>query len=75
VELHHAMFKKQQNLDPNRVSLALQEFYTRVDTPEMRADPEGAAGKYYKSALQATNDRSSRILRGEILLAVIQNHG
>jgi RNAse (barnase) inhibitor barstar len=75
VELHHAMFKKQKNLDPNRVGPALQEFYSQVDTPEMRADPEGAPGKYYKSTLQATNDRSSRILRGEILLSIIQGHG
>jgi len=74
VELHRAVFKNQKDLDPGAVSRALQQFYSLVDDPDLRADPNEPPGKYYKSALQATNDRSSRISRGEILLSIIQGN-
>lgn len=54
-------------LSPESTAEALMTFYLQVDNPEDRSNPESAAAKYYKAALQATNDRSSRITRGEII--------
>lgn len=71
VELHRMLFKKPTELNPTEVGKVLQEFYTQVDTPQPRTDTDSKAGRYYKAALQATNDRSSRITRGEILLEII----
>jgi hypothetical protein len=71
VELHSAIFKRQALLDPDAVARALLMLYAAIDDPESRGDPETDAGKYYKASLQATNDRSSRIARGEIFRRVV----
>lgn len=67
VELHRAIFKLQLTLDSATVAEALKEFYLQVDTPDLRADVNSVPGRFYKAALQATNDRSSRVSRGEII--------
>jgi len=72
IELHSALFKRPVKLDAQTKGKALQEFYTKVDLSDTRTDPKTKEGKYYKAALQATNDRSSRIIRGEILQSIIQ---
>ncbi len=71
VELHGALFKRQQMLDPTRFAQALKTFYATVDDPGSRGTPESDASRYYKAALQATNDRSSRATRGEIIRKLI----
>jgi hypothetical protein len=73
VELHSAIFKRQQKASPGTTAVALSAFYASVDNPEARSDPEKDPAKYYKAALQATNDRSSRITRGEILRKLISD--
>lgn len=72
VELHSSLFKKPMELDAAEVGRKLQEFYAMVDSPETRTDPEGNPAKYYKAALQATNDRSSRVIRGQIIQSIIR---
>lgn len=71
VELHRAMFKLQIQLDSTTVAGALHDFYLQVDTPELRADVNSVPGRYYKAALQATNDRSSRVARGETIAGIL----
>lgn len=71
VELHRAIFKLQLTLDPGTVAEALKAFYLQVDTPDRRADINSVPGRYYKAALQATNDRSSRVSRGEIIAGLL----
>jgi hypothetical protein len=73
VELHGAVFKRHKPIAPDRVAAALSDLYAKVDDPEQRADAEADAGKYYKAALQATNDRSSRVARGEILRRLLDS--
>jgi hypothetical protein len=71
VELHRAIFKRQLTLESNTVAETLQTFYIQVDTPDLRADVNSVPGRYYKAALQATNDRSSRVARGEIIASLL----
>lgn len=73
VELHGALYKRQKLITPERVAAALIEFYSRVDDPELRGDADGDPARYYKAALQATNDRSSRVTRGEIVRRLLDS--
>jgi hypothetical protein len=73
VEFHRALFKKRMVLEPNLIAHALNEFYLSVDSSGAEPDPRTTVGKYYKAALQATNDRGNRIMRGEALQAVIES--
>jgi hypothetical protein len=67
VELHGALYKRHMTIAPDRAASALSELYAKVDDPEGRSEPDTDPARYYKAALQATNDRSSRVTRGEIL--------
>lgn len=75
VEVHRGMFKRQIALDPKEIADILLTFYSLVDNPETRRDPKSAPAKYYKAALQATNDRSSRVTRGEIIWNLFERTG
>ena len=72
VELHSAMFKRQKQLAPAAVAEELAGFYSRVDNMNFQVDAESDSSRYYKAALQATNDRSSRVTRGEIIRALLE---
>jgi hypothetical protein len=72
VELHKAICKRRQELTPGPFARTLESFYAAVDDPEARANPENDASQYYKAALQATNDRSSRVKRGEVFEHLIE---
>jgi uncharacterized protein with ParB-like and HNH nuclease domain len=66
VELNRALYREHLELDPKQVGSRLSDFYNEVDRLQgMTDDPHIA--DYYKASLQATNDRSSRIRRGEII--------
>lgn len=67
IEVHRALYKRQLKLIPEAVANELTALYKEVDDTERQSDPESDASRYYKAALQATNDRGSRITRGEIL--------
>lgn len=71
IELHAATYKKQLALDPQKVAVALQSFYTSVDDPGQRNDPNSPVSQYYAAALHATSDRTTRIARGKHLQDVI----
>lgn len=74
VELYRALVKERHPLDPNAVRPLLVEFYAQVDSSsEAAIKGDEQVAKYYKAALQATNDRRSRISRGEAVRAVLQS--
>ncbi len=72
VEVHRALFKANLALDPRRAADCLLRFYAQVDDPDQRAQRESDAARYYKAALQATNDKASRVTRGDILRALLE---
>lgn len=67
VEIHAAIYKRQKRIGAQAVARMLSDFYEQVDDPGRLGDPESDASRYYKASLQATNDRSSRSTRGEII--------
>lgn len=48
----------------------LDDFYDRVDRAGV--DDDSDAGNYYRASLQASNDRSSRVLRGALVAGIIE---
>jgi uncharacterized protein with ParB-like and HNH nuclease domain len=72
IELHAQIYKRQKPITAADVAPALADFYSRVDNVELRGEPDSPPSRYYKAALQATNDRSSRVTRGEILRVVLE---
>jgi hypothetical protein len=71
VELHRALYRQHLELDPAEVGQQLSEFYDAVDASQGATDDADLAA-YYRAALQATNDRGSRIARGEIIFRKLE---
>ncbi len=71
VEIHRAIFKRKINLSPSITAPALKGFYDEVDGMTEASDTSNFPGIYYKATLQATNDRGSRVKRGEILQTIL----
>jgi hypothetical protein len=66
VECHRALIKSNMRLDPREIGERLRNFYVKVDgAPEGEGEVRDFA-ENHKAAIQATNDRSSRIARGRI---------
>jgi len=73
VEVHRIMNKEGITLDANRVGMALQKFYDRVNAVQSGdSDCEQIMG-YHKACIQATNDRSSRITRGNVVRILLKD--
>ncbi len=68
-EIHRIVFKQKEVIDINLVSSRLSKFYELVDNKDY-IDNE-TVNHYRKVTIAATNDRSSRITRGEIIKGVI----
>lgn len=70
IEIDVALYSDQIDLDPADTLERLNEFYMLVDDePGRRTD---LADVYYRSALQASNDRNNRLRRGIILAGVLR---
>ena len=76
VEVYRALIKDNRPLKPVEVGRRLRKFYGLVDeSGRTDAEIEGKNNKiaeYYTATRQATNDRTSRVNRGEILRDVIK---
>ncbi len=71
VEVHKAL--RQEKLDPTIVGSRLRDFYSLVDRVADSEESDNEIYDYYIATRQASNDRSSRIIRGEIIAKAI--HG
>lgn len=73
VEVHRALFKRKVDLLPEIAQNNLKIFYQKIDDIVDSSDGSSYENIYYKAALQASNDRGSRIRRGEIIQWVLDN--
>lgn len=72
VEIHRAIHKEKIVLDASCVRASLDDFYNKVELASVGGVPDDSEHmQYYKAALQASNDRSSRITRGNLIRGVI----
>lgn len=71
VELHKAKYKLDKNIDIPTTKSNILDFYKTIESVVNGTSTDDGAEKYYSSALQASNDRSSRICRGELIQKLI----
>ena len=74
VELQRATFHKHLELEQSNVGRELSSFYDAVDSSQ-GASEDADISDYYKAALQASNDRGSRIRRGNIIARILEGAG
>ena len=72
IEAHRGLIKEGLGFRAEDVSAQLTEFYNRVDRAGAGGDDAEEVTGYYKAAIQATNDRSNRIKRGQIISHVMR---
>lgn len=71
VEAHRALFKSKVDINHQEVGQRLEIFYRLVD--DRNYLPNQKINDYRKATLSATNDRGSRIARGETISDIIFN--
>jgi len=77
IEVHFSLIKQHHDLNPPVVGLRLNSFFDDVDSRhrlESTRFPISLLDDYGKAAVQATNDRSNRSRRGEIVQQVMSGH-
>jgi hypothetical protein len=72
VETHRALIRERLDISSASVGKGLAELFERVDKVGAGASDAEEVTGYYKSSIQATNDRSNRIKRGQIIAQVIR---
>jgi hypothetical protein len=70
VELYRGIISKGKTIDYSEARNELDTFYNGVEQATPTGDNDYS--RYYKATLQASNDRSSRILRGEIISKILE---
>jgi hypothetical protein len=71
VELDRVLNKDNHQLDAKVVGAAVEAFYARVDAEMATSSGDDDLQTYFKTTVQATNDRGSRVNRGRVLRNVI----
>ena len=73
IELQRALVRDDIALSPHQVHKRLIEFYGRVDEVDPTELNDTQVFTYHKAALQASNDRSNRIRRGDIIADLLRS--
>lgn len=71
VELDRILNKESYPLDAHRVGTAVENLYDRVDQEMSAPSGDEDLQAYFKTTVQATNDRMSRVNRGRVVRKVI----
>lgn len=72
VELHTILHKEKISLDVSKTRAVIDSFYEQVDVASIGGVASGTPpDKYYRAALQASNDRGNRIERGQLISEII----
>jgi hypothetical protein len=72
IETHRALIKDCLKLSPAVVGKELSTFFDRVDKVGAGQEDVDEVTSYYKASIQATNDRSNRIRRGQIIEQIMR---
>ena len=72
VEVYFAINKTGVKLEADRLASMLKTFYRYVDSVSDYEQESKEVATYHKASLQASNDRSNRIRRAEIISNIIQ---
>ncbi|MDR6294609.1 hypothetical protein E9232_007164 [Inquilinus ginsengisoli] len=71
VEIDRLLNKEKHPLDAKSVGPAIENFYEQVEKEMAQPSGDEDLQTYFKTTVQATNDRSSRVNRGKVIRKVI----
>ena len=71
VEVYRCMITEGRSLDRKKVANDLEKFYGGVDGYSKTGTGDSEVAMYHKATIQASNDRSSRVLRGKAFRASV----
>lgn len=71
VEFDRVANKEGVTLDEEKLGPTIREFYSRVEAEMSQSSGDDALQSYFKTTVQATNDRSARVTRGRVLRDII----
>lgn len=71
IELDRLINKEKTVLDTTKVSVAIESFYDRVNQELENTSGDEDLQTYFKTTVQATNDRASRVNRARVIRKVI----
>lgn len=71
VEIYKAQFKLSKSIDISNTRQNLDTFYEEVRLASKEQSDDSNAEQYYKAAIQGSNSRGNRVLRGEIIQGCI----
>ncbi len=74
VELHRFIIKDKNRINLKKTKENLESFYSNIDNITEVDESDNDFFNYYKAALQATNDRNNRILRGKIIYNLLEKN-
>ncbi len=71
VEVYRVYIQGPKKFDPTETARNLSTFFARVDRAGAGGPEAEEVVSYYKAAIQATNDRSNRIRRGQVISKIL----
>jgi len=74
VEVHRIVVDEGVEADPKTVGARLADFYKKVDDFAHTGSNDKDVATYHRAAIQASNDRSSRVARGDVTRKVLGWH-
>jgi len=72
-EVDRLLHKRKASIESGSAAAQIKHFYMNVNEVRNVSSPDNIHEQYYKAALQATNDRKNRIVRGEIIQSIIDS--
>ncbi len=73
VESYRAIVTHNRSLDHKKIGAKLREFYGLVDETDIDSETHPEAAAYRRATIQGTNNRTSRITRGQYVEAILKD--
>lgn len=71
IEIFKAIYQHNKNIDISKTRAKIDDFFAKVEMASQNLSNDPIANDYYKAALQGSNDRNNRILRGNAIQALL----
>jgi uncharacterized protein with ParB-like and HNH nuclease domain len=71
IEIYKAICQNNKIIDISKTRSKLDAFFSEVELASDNKATDAIASNYYKAALQGSNDRNNRILRGNIIQSLL----
>ncbi|MBW2939962.1 DUF262 domain-containing protein [Zhongshania aquimaris] len=71
IEVYKALYLHKKEIDISKTRDNIDEFFEKVEKASENKEKDPVANDYYKAALQGSNDRNNRILRGNTIQNLI----